>query len=55
MFTWTLSPAQILGFKLTRGNEFILNLHSISLSVVDDENAIEVRYLSLVRYVAMGT
>ena len=38
---------EVIGFKEIRGDEFLLNLNSLSLSMIDDRNQVEILYASI--------
>ena len=38
---------EVAGFKEIRGDEFILNVNSMGLSLIDDKNRREVLYMSI--------
>lgn len=41
---------EVVGFKEIKGDEFVLNLESLGLSLVDDKNQLEILYMSITRF-----
>ena len=40
---------EVIGYKEIEGDEFILSLNNLSLSLVDDKNQVEIIYVSITR------
>jgi hypothetical protein len=40
---------EVIGYKEIEGDEFILSLNNLSLSLIDDKNQVEIIYVSITR------
>lgn len=56
MFVETIDKfsEEVVGYKTIKGDEYLLNLDSLGISLIDDKSQIEILYMSITRFEFFG-